>query len=102
MVPRSVCERNICLYIHKILYCVIWSKNRRVSLLNGVQEIEENFEYPKNEINEDNLSQRIRYRFPKHEIVDQQGNVFVFDLETYNDEKFAEACAAGLYDVNRL
>ena len=26
----------------------------------------------------------------------------MFDLETHNDQKFAEAYAAGLYDVNRL
>ena len=28
--------------------------------------------------------------------------MFVFDLETYNDQEFAEAYAVGLYDVNRL
>ena len=28
--------------------------------------------------------------------------MFVFDLETHNDQEFAEAYAAGLYDVNRL
>ena len=48
------------------------------------------------------MKQRIRYRFPKHETIDQLENVFVFDLETYNDEEFAEAYAAGLYVVNRL
>ena len=26
----------------------------------------------------------------------------MFDLKTYNDQKFAEAYAAGLYNVNRL
>ena len=35
-------------------------------------------------------------------MIDQLENVFVFDLETYNDQDFAEAYAAGLYDVNRL
>ena len=35
-------------------------------------------------------------------MIDQLENVFVFDLETYNDQEFAEAYAAGLYDVNRL
>ena len=30
------------------------------------------------------------------------GKVFVFDLETYNDQEFAEAYAAGSYDVDRL
>ena len=28
--------------------------------------------------------------------------MFVFDLETSNDQEFAEAYATGLYDVNRL
>ena len=53
-------------------------------------------------INEKNLKQRIRYRFPKHETIDQLKNVFVFDLETHNDQEFAEAYAARLYDVNHL
>ena len=52
--------------------------------------------------NENNSKQRIRYRFPKHETIDQLENVFVFDLETYNDQKFAEAFASGFYNVNRL
>ena len=28
--------------------------------------------------------------------------MFVFDLERYNDQDFAESYAIGLYDVNRL
>ena len=102
IVPRNVKERNICVHIHINHYCVIWRKNRKDSLLNGVEEIDKNFKYVKNKINEDNLKQRIRYRFPKHETIDQLENVFVFDLETHNDQEFAETYAAGLYDVNRL
>ena len=34
--------------------------------------------------------------------MDQLKNVFVFDMGTYYDQKYAEANAAGLYDVNRL
>ena len=60
------------------------------------------FKYVKNKINKNNLKQRIRYRFPKHEILDQLENVFVFDLETHNGQEFAEAYAAELFDVNRL
>ena len=52
-------------------------------------------------MNEDNLSQRIHYGFPKLEIRDQPEIVFVFDLETYNDRTFVETFAAGFYDVNR-
>ena len=102
ILPRTVKQRNKCVYIHKNHYCVIWKKNRKDSLLNGVDEIDKNFKYVKNKINEDNLKQRIRYRFPKHETIDQLKNVFVFDLETHNDQEFAEEYAAGLYDVNRL
>ena len=102
ILPRTVKQKNICIHIHKNHYCVIWKKNRRDSLLNGVNEIHKNFKYVKNKINENNLKQRIRYRFPKHDPIDQLENVFVFDLETQNDQEFAEAYAAGLYDVNRL
>ena len=83
-------------------YCVIWKNNRKDSLNNCVEEIENNFRYVKNKTNENNLEQRILYRFPKHESIDQLENVFVFDLETHNDQEIAEAYAAGLYDVNRL
>ena len=99
ILPWTVKQKNICVHIHKNHYCVIWKKNRKDSLINGVQEIENNFKYVKNKINENNLK---RYRFPKHEPINQLENVFVFDLETHNDQEFAEAYAAGLYDVNRL
>ena len=102
ILPRTVNQRDKCVHIHQNHYCVIWKKNRRDSLLNGVKEVDENFRYVKNKINEDNLKQRIRYRFPKHETIDQLENVFVFDLETQNDNEFAETYGAGLYDVNRL
>ena len=53
-------------------------------------------------LNEINLKQRVRFKFPKHEMIDQIENVFVFDLETHNGLEFAELYAAGLYDENRL
>ena len=81
---------------------VSFGKKRRDNILNGVGEKEKNFKNVKNEINEINSSQRIRYRFPKQEITDQLENVFVFDLETCNDQESAEASAAGLNDENRL
>ena len=100
--PQTVKQKNICVYIYKNHYGVIWKKNREDSSLNGVQEIENNFKYVKNKINEKNLKQRIPYRFPKHEPINQLENVFAFDLETHIDQEFAETYAAGLYDVNRL
>ena len=102
ILPRTVKQKKNCVYIHRNHYCVIWKKNRKYSLLNGVQEKENNFKYVKNIINENNSKQRIPYRFPKHEIINHLENVFVFDLETHIDQEFAEAYAVGLYDVNRL
>ena len=71
-------------------------------MVDGVRQIEANFNIVNNKVNDDNLGQRMRYRFPKHGTVDQLEKVFVFDLKTYNDQEFAEAYAAGLYDVYRL
>ena len=102
ILPRTVEQKNICVYIHKNHYCVIWKHKRKDSSLNGVQEIENNFKYVKNIINKNKLKRRILYRFPKYEPINQLENVLVFDLETHNDQEFAEAYAAGLYDVNRL
>ena len=53
-------------------------------------------------INENNSKQRIRYKSRKQETIDQLENVFVFNLETHNDQGFAAAYAAGLYEVTRL
>ena len=61
VLPRTVKQKNICVYIHRNHYCVIWKKNRKDSLLNGVNEIENNFKYVKNIINGNNLKQRILY-----------------------------------------
>ena len=39
-------------------------------------------------MNEDNLSESIRYKFPNFGIVDQLEKMFVFDLQTCNVENF--------------
>ena len=49
-----------------------------------------------------NLSRRVGYKIPIPEIIDQLESVFAFDWETCNDQEFAEAYAAVLYDVNCL
>ena len=96
-------NRGIFVYIFiKIVIVLFGRKIEKTLLLNGVNEIDKNFKYVKNKINENNLKQSFRYRSPKHETIDQLENVLVFDLETYNDQEFAEAYATGLYDVNCL
>ena len=78
-----------------------WKKSRKDSLLSAVEKIERIFDYFENKVNEDIFSQIFRFVSPKHETVDQLENVVVFVLETYNDQKFSEAYAIPLYDVNR-
>ena len=65
---------------------MIRRKNRKDALIEVVEEKQRNFENNKNRTSKDNSSQRLRYRFPKHETKDQLENLFVFDLETYIDE----------------
>ena len=52
---RNVQQRDKCVYIHENHYCVIWKENRKDSLLNGIEEIDRNFKFVKNLINENNF-----------------------------------------------
>ena len=45
ILPRNVKQRDISVHIHKNQKCVIWKKNRKDSLLNGVEEIDRNYKY---------------------------------------------------------
>ena len=39
----NVKQTDICVYIRKNHYCVLWKKNRRDSLFNRVEETDRNF-----------------------------------------------------------
>ena len=80
LLRRSVIERNICFHIHKNHYCLIGKKNRRDSLVNGVEEIERNCQHVNIWIKEDDLSQRICNIFPNQDDVNQKDSIFVFHL----------------------
>ena len=41
--PRTVEQRAVWVHVHKKHYCVIWKKNRKDTLLNGVEEVDRNF-----------------------------------------------------------
>ena len=64
ILPSSVKERNICLYIHKNHFCVFWKKNRNEFLVNGREDMARNFIHVENKMNEDNSGQGNRYGFP--------------------------------------
>ena len=98
----GVLKRDFCVYNRNNSSCVNWKKNRRDALLNGVEKIDGNFKYGKFRMNKSSIKQRNRYLSPKHETIYHLENASIFELENYNNQEFAEACAAGLYDVNRL
>ena len=91
------------MFIHsKKIIIVLFVKKRRDSLPNGKKAIDRNFKFVKSIIKENMLKQRIRFRFPKHETIDQLENAFIFDLKTHNDPEYAESYAIGLYDETCL
>ena len=58
ILPRSVTERGVCLYIHSNHFCVI-RKTAQSSFPDAIDELEKNFKYESNEITDDNLRQVI-------------------------------------------
>ena len=48
ILPRIVKRRDKCVKVHKNQYCVFWKKNRRDSVVNGVEERDKKFKYVKN------------------------------------------------------
>ena len=45
--PRSVNQRENCVHSHKNHYCDIWKKNKKDTLLNGVEDLDKKFKYVK-------------------------------------------------------
>ena len=103
ILPRSVTERRICLFIHENHFCVIW-KREKTNFTDAIKEIEKDFEYQPNHINDNNLKQVVEYKFPIFNEKDCLFAVFSFDLETVNMpyQAFCETYAAGCYHLDRL
>ena len=102
IMPRNCPVRNKCLYLYKQHYCVIWKNNDNDSLLNAAKEVENNFQYIRNRINNNNLKNIIKYSFPFKEKHNELDNVLIFDIETGNVEDRAIPYGIGLYDLSRL
>ena len=103
ILPLSVTERRICLYIHENHFCVIW-KTEKTTFINAIKELEDNFEYEPNHITDNILKQVQEYKFPLSNEKDCLCAVFSFDLETVNVpyQEFCEAYGAGCYHLDRL
>ena len=102
IMPRSCTERSKCLYLHKQHYCVIWKNTDNDSLINAAKEVEDNFQYIRNRINNNNLKNVIKYSFPFKEKHSELDNVFIFDIETANVDDKAIPYGIGLFDLSRL
>ena len=58
ILPRSVKQRDVCVYIHKNHYCVIWKKNRNDALPNGV-EVQKLFNFWSNKFTNKEIKREI-------------------------------------------
>ena len=103
ILPLSVTERRICLYIQENHFCVIW-KTEKTIFINAIKELEDSFEYEPNHITDNILKQVQNYNFPISNEKDCLFAVFSFDLETVNVpyQEFCEAYGAGCYHLDRL
>ena len=103
ILPRSVTERRICLFIHKNHFFVIW-KRKKTNFTDAIKELENNFEYQPNHITDNILKQVVEYKFPISNENDCLFAVLSFDLDTVKVpyQEFCEAYAAGCYHLDRL
>ena len=103
ILPLSIKERRICIFIHQNHFCVIW-KTVKTNFTDAIEELEKNFEYQPNHITDNILKQVVEYKFPISTEKDCLFGVFSFDLETVNVpyQEFCEPYAAGCYHLDRL
>ena len=103
ILPRSVTERNKCLYIQNRYFFVIQKKNQS-KFSDASKELEEIFKYESNEISDVSLRQVEEYKFPISNDKNCVFAVFAFDLETCNVENqlYCEAYVAEVYHLNHF
>ena len=51
ILPQTVKQENVCLYLYKNHLCVLWKLKRRTSLLDAVVEMGNSFRYKETQIN---------------------------------------------------
>ena len=95
-------KRKINVYTFIKITTALFGKKRSDSVLFGVEEMEGNFKYGTKKMNQGTPSQRFRYYFPRQDMVDQIENVFVFGLDTFNEEEYAQLNAICLNIVYRV
>ena len=103
ILPRSLTQRNIFLYIHDNHFYVICKINLS-TYFDTIKDLKGNFKYESNQISDVIIKQVIEYKFPISNEKNCMFAVVALDLETCNVEKqlYCEAYAAGVYHLNRL
>ena len=99
ILPRTLTQRNLCLYIHHNQFCVIRKINQS-AFLEAIKEPKDKFKYESTEMSDVSSKQVIPISYEKNCII----AVFAFDLETCNVENqlYCETYGAGVYHLNRL
>ena len=103
ILPPSVTEKRICLYIHENHFCLIW-RTKNTNFTHALKELKDNFKYETNQISDNILKQVQQYKFPISNEKDCLYAVFAFDIETVNVD-YKQYCipyAAGCYHLDRL
>ena len=80
--PRMVTERNIALYLHNDILCLIW-KSKGVSFNKALEELERNFKVVDNLITGENVISLFKYEFIPTKNDSHLTSFLVYDLETH-------------------
>ena len=59
LLPRTVKERNIFIYLHENRFCAIWELDRETKLLDAVDEIENHFQHEETQMNNNNKLKQV-------------------------------------------
>ena len=104
ILPQTVRQKNICLYLYRSHFCVNWKQDRRTSSLDAVFEMGDNFKHAKTQKYDNILKQNVEYKFPLSYEMNWLFIVFAFDPDTYNVEtsEYYEANAAGVNHFKNL
>ena len=85
-------------------FCVIWKLDRKIDLLDAVDQIENNFQQEETQINNNKVKQVVEYIFPISYEINCLYSVIAFDLEICNFEnsEYCVSYAAGVYHPSKL
>ena len=100
VLPRSVTERNIALFLYNIDFCLIW-KSENFSFNQALRDLKDNFKIVDNYITDENVTSHFKYEFIPQKIESHLTNFIVYDLETHNTDR-AELYKMTFYRLSKI